>query len=152
AGMDEPVTWIVLTNFAQWHFIRVNEEAPSFSIKFDELSARRDELWEMLARENVDAGRLDELYDQQQQADLDKRFLADLKRWRLILANGFAVDNQRAPLDELTQASQQLLDRFIFCRMLEANRLIEHNKLARQFSTYDLMYGEYPPRSFAESL
>ncbi len=35
--MDRPVTWIVLTSFAQWHFIRVNEAAPTFSFKLDEL-------------------------------------------------------------------------------------------------------------------
>ena len=50
----------------------------------------------MLALENLEADRIDELYDQQQKAELDQRFLADLKRWRLILANGFALRNQAA--------------------------------------------------------
>jgi len=33
-----------------------------------ELLARREELWELLAPENLEAGRIDELYDQQQKA------------------------------------------------------------------------------------
>ena len=63
--MDRPVAWILLTNFAQFDFIRVNETTPTFSFKLDELWQRRDELWELLALENLDANRIDELYDQQ---------------------------------------------------------------------------------------
>jgi hypothetical protein len=87
----------VLTNFAQLHFIRVNEETPSFSFKLNELIARREELWELLALENVEANRIDELYDQQHKSELDKRFLADLKRWRIIIANGFALRKPSRP-------------------------------------------------------
>src|SRR5437879_6332074 len=94
AQMDRPVSWLVLTNFRQWHFVRVTEEKPSFSFKLDQLISRREELWELLARENVEAGRVEELYDQSHKAELDRRFLADLKRWRLIIANAFALRNQ----------------------------------------------------------
>lgn len=104
--MAQPVTWIVLTNFTQWHFIRVNEETPTFSFTLNELVARREELWELLAVENLEANRIEELYDQRQKANLDKRFLADLKRWRLIIANGFALRNQKRSLAEITLASQ----------------------------------------------
>src|SRR5204863_7171736 len=86
--MEQPVTWILLTNFAQIHFIRVNDVTPTFSFKLAELSARRNELWELLALENLEANRIDELYDQRLKASLDPRFLADLKRWRLLIANG----------------------------------------------------------------
>jgi type I restriction-modification system DNA methylase subunit len=152
AQMDRPVTWIVLTNFLQWHFIRVTEEKPSFSFKLNELIPRREELWELLARENAEAGRIEQLYDQSHKADLDKRFLADLKRWRLIIANGFALRNQKRPLEEITLASQQLLDRFIFCRMLETHRLIEWNKLARAYTHYEVMFEGHSDKTFAEFL
>jgi len=121
--MEQPVKWILLTNFAQLHLIRVNEITPSFSFKLDDLWPRREELWELLALENLEADRIDELYDQHKKAGLDQQFLADLKRWRLLIANGFALRNQKRSLDEITLASQQLLDRFIFCRMLETQRL-----------------------------
>jgi type I restriction-modification system DNA methylase subunit len=150
--MERPVTWIVLTNFAQWHFIRVNEEHPSFVFRLDELLRRREELWELLALENVEADRIEELYDQQHKADLDQRFLADLKRWRLIIANEFALRNSSADLGTLTKASQQLLDRFLFCRMLETHRLIEYNRLARLYSHYPELYGDPPTKPFAEVL
>jgi hypothetical protein len=153
AEMERPVAWILLTSFAQFHFIRINEDAPSFSFRLDELLSRRDELWELLAPENLEAGRIDELYDQRQKAPLDQRFLADLKRWRLLLANGFALRNQSRPLADLTLASQQLLDRFLFCRMLETHRLVEHNKLARAFVHYEALYGEADQeKTFAEVL
>ncbi len=102
--MDNPVKWILLTNFAQFHFIRVNENNPTFSIWLDDLWARRELLWEMLARENLEANRLDELYDQQLKASLDQQFLTDLKRWRLLIANGFALRNQECPLEDITLA------------------------------------------------
>jgi hypothetical protein len=152
ARMDPPVNWIVLTNFAQFHFIRVNEETPTFSFQLSELVTRREELWDLLALENVEANRIEELYDQHQKADLDKRFLADLKRWRLIIANGFALKNPSRSLAELTRASQQLLDRFLFCRMLETHRLIEYNQLARAFSHYTELYGDPPTKPFSEVL
>ncbi len=80
-AMERPVTWLLLTNFAQLHFVRVNEEKPSFSFRFDELEKRADELWELLAPDRLESGRIEELYDQQQKADLDQRFLVDLKQW-----------------------------------------------------------------------
>ena len=150
--MEKPVTWIVLTNFLQWHFIRVTEEKPTFSFKLHELIPNREKLWELLALENVEQGRLEELYDQSHKADLDKRFLADLKRWRLIIANGFALRNQKRSLEEITLASQQLLDRFIFCRMLETHRLIEWNKLARSYIHYEVMYEGHSDKTFADVL
>ncbi|MCX6905861.1 MAG: N-6 DNA methylase, partial [Verrucomicrobia bacterium] len=159
AEMEQPVTWILLTNFVQFHFLRVNEDAPTFTFRLDELIARRDELWELLAPECLEAGRIEELYDQAYKAPLDQRFLADLKRWRLLLANGFAMRNQARPLADLKLASQQLLDRLVFCRMLEAHRLIEHNRLARVYSHYEELYAQsagiaidYPETTFAEVL
>ena len=150
-AMDQPVKWILLTNFAQLHFIRVNEVTPSFSFKLDDLWPRREELWELLARENLEVDRIDEVYDQHKKASLDQQFLTDLKRWRLLIANGFALRNQNRSLDEITLASQQLLDRFVFCRMLETQRLVEYNKLARAYSTYEVLFGR-TNKTFSEVL
>lgn len=150
-AMEQPVKWILLTNFAQLHFIRVNEVTPSFSFKLDELWPRREELWELLARENLEAGRIDELYDQHKKAGLDQMFLADLKRWRLLIANGYALRNQKRSLEEITLASQQLLDRFIFCLMLETQRLVEYNKLARAYGNYEVLYAR-ANKTFGEVL
>jgi type I restriction-modification system DNA methylase subunit len=149
--MEQPVAWILLANFDQLHFIRVNETAPTFSFKLDDLWARREELWELLALESFEANRVDELYDQHKKASLDQQFLADLKRWRLLIANGFALRQQTRPLEEITLASQQLVDRFIFCRMLETRRLVEYNKLARTYSNYEVLFGR-ADKTFAEVL
>ena len=70
--MEQPVKWILLTNVAQFHFIRVNEAVPSFSLRLDDLWERRELLWELLARENLEADRIDELYDQHLKAELDQ--------------------------------------------------------------------------------
>jgi len=149
--MEQPVKWILLTNFAQLHFIRVNEVTPSFSFKLDELWKNRGQLWELLALENLNANRIDEIYDQHKRAGLDQMFLADLKRWRLLIANGFALRNQKRSLDDITLASQQLLDRFIFCLMLETQRLVEFNKLARTYSNYEVLYAR-ADKTFGEIL
>jgi type I restriction-modification system DNA methylase subunit len=150
--MERPVTWIVLTNFAQFHFIRVNEDAPTFSFALDNLWKRRDEIWDLLALESLETSRIEELYEQRHKAGLDQRFLADLKRWRLMLVNGFALRNQTRSLDDITHASQQLLNRFLFSRMLETNQLIEWNKLARAYSHYEVFHGDFTEKTFAESL
>jgi len=150
-AMEQPVKWILLTNFAQLHFIRVNEVTPSFSFKLEDLWKRREELWELLAFENLEANRIDEIYDQHKRAGLDLMFLADLKRWRLLIANGFALRNPKRSLDDITLASQQLLDRFIFCLMLETQRLVEFNKLARTYSNYEVLYAR-ADKTFGEIL
>jgi type I restriction-modification system DNA methylase subunit len=150
--MERPVAWIVLTNFAQFHFIRVNEETPTFSFALDDLWKRREEFWDLLALESLETGRIEELYEQRHKAGLDQRFLADLKRWRLLLVNGFALRNQTRSLDDITHASQQLLNRFLFSRMLETNQLIEWNKLARAYSHYEVFHGDFTEKTFAESL
>jgi type I restriction-modification system DNA methylase subunit len=150
-AMEQPVKWILLTNFAQLYFIRVNEVTPSFSFKLADLWERREELWELLALENLEANRIDELYDQHKKASLDQMFLADLKRWRLLIANGFALRNQKRSLEEITLASQQLLDRFIFCLMLETQRLVEYNKLARAYGNYEVLYAR-ANKTFGEVL
>ncbi len=150
--MEHPVAWILLTNFAQFHFIRVNEDAPTFSFTLDDLWKRRDEIWDLLALENLDANRIEDLYEQRHKAGLDQRFLADLKRWRLLLVNGFALRNQKRSLDDITHASQQLLNRFLFSRMLETNQLIEWNKLARAYSHYEVFHGDFTEKTFAASL
>jgi type I restriction-modification system DNA methylase subunit len=152
ARMEQPVAWLVVTNFKEWHFIRVTEEKPSFSFKLNELIPQREKLWELLALENVEAGVIDDLYEQSHKADLDKRFLADLKRWRLIIANGFALQNHSRSLEEITLASQQLLDRFIFSRMLETHRLLDNNKLARAYAHYEDQFGDFSKKTFAEHL
>ena len=149
AEMERPVAWILLSNFAQFHFIRVNETTPTFSFKLEQLWERREELWELLALENLEANRIDELYEEQKKAGLDKQFLADLKRWRLLIANGFALRNQKCSLEDITLASQQLLDRFIFCRMLETRRLVGYNKLLRSYTVYESLYGR-TKATFAE--
>lgn len=150
--MEQPVTWILLTNFAQFHLVRVSEAAPTFSFSLDDLWSKRDDLWDLLALENLEAGRIEERFDQQLKATLDQRFLADLKRWRLMLANGFALRNQTRSLAELTLASQQLLNRFLLTRMLETNRLIDWNKLARSYQHYETFYGDTGDKAFAEIL
>ena len=151
ARMEHPVKWILLTNLAQFHFIRLNEVAPSFSFSLEDLCARREQFWELLALDNLAADRIDELYDQQLKPGLDQQFLLDLKKWRSLLANGFAFRNQARSLDAITLASQQLLDRFIFCRMLETHRLLDYNKLARTFAHYDALYAR-ADKTFAEVL
>ena len=150
--MERPVAWIVLASFAQFHFIRVNEETPTFSFALDDLWKRREEFWDLLALDNLETGRIEELYEQRHKAGLDQRFLADLKRWRLLLVNGFALRNQTRSLDDITHASQQLLNRFLFSRMLETNQLIEWNKLARAYSHYEVFHGDFTEKTFAEFL
>ena len=75
--MEQPVKWILLTNFAQLHFIRVNEVTPSFSFKLDDLWKRREELWELLALENLEANRIEA-----SQLDLENEGVTSLTRMK----------------------------------------------------------------------
>jgi len=112
--MERPVTWIVLTNFAQWHFIRVNEAAPTFSFKLDALWPQREKLWELLALENLEAGASSSFTT----SGTRPRWISAFSPTSNAGGSCWPTVSRSAPvrpLPEIVRASQQLLNRFILC-------------------------------------
>jgi type I restriction-modification system DNA methylase subunit len=120
---EQPVLWIILTNFREWHFLRLNDRTPFWTFTMEELTQPRfaREVYERLARENLPRERLQEFYKERQRDDVQaSNFLADLKRWRVILANGIYKAHPDLSLNQIKEASQVILNRFLLVRLLEA--------------------------------
>jgi len=140
--------WLVLTNFREFHFIRHSDDEPFWSLKLDELEANADALFDRLARGEAHRNRLDEFYYEKERANLTPRFLTDLKGWRLLLANGIREKQPQLDLLDVRRFSQQLLNRLLFTRLLEAYGQEAFNSLTTTFehwrSTFDAMpFSEY---------
>ncbi len=119
---DQAIKWIIVTNFDEWHVLRLGDREPFWSFGLEEL--KDDEfvtsLHDRLARSEFDRGRLEVFHSEREKTDLGPRFLNDLKIWRAILANGFNNANPDLSLDQIAFSSQQILNRFLFIRILEA--------------------------------
>lgn len=132
-GAEEAVRWIVITNFKEWHFVRLGDREPFWSFKMDDLldASFAQTVYQRLAREEFGRQRLLALYKEHQRSELGPRFLADLKTWRLIVANGLNEANEELSTEQLKVASQKLLNRLLFIRILEAYGREEFYSLGR---------------------
>jgi hypothetical protein len=120
---DEPIFWIALTNFREWHFLRLNDRQPFWSFTLEDLHKPEfaRELYTRLAREHLPHERFQEFYTERQREDIRiANFLADLKTWRVILANGIHIADPKLSLAQIKEASQTILNRFLLIRLLEA--------------------------------
>jgi len=150
-GTDQPVLWLILTNFREWHVIRLGDREPFWSFTMDDLEDREfaAQVYERLAREHLRSNRLQEFYSERQRRDLDARFLADLKTWRVILANGIRQNHPELSLAQLKEASQLILNRFLFSRLLEAYGQEPYYSIG---SLYDFWQKTFQSKPFVELL
>jgi hypothetical protein len=122
-GTDDPVLWILLTNFREWHLLRLNDRTPFWSFTMQDLARPEfaGQVYDRLAREHLLRERLQEFYTERQREDVQAaHFLADLKTWRVILANGIYKTDASLSLAQIKEASQLILNRFLLVRLLEA--------------------------------
>ncbi len=119
---EQPVQWLIVTNFREFHVVRLGDREPFWSFTSEDLADPdvAATVYERLAREEFDRGRLFEFYTEKQRTRLGPQFLEDLKTWRVILANGIRQAQPQLPIDSVKRASQILLNRMLLVRILEA--------------------------------
>ena len=108
---------------------------PNGLYAFAELESRFDELWASFSREAVYSGAFDEKYKvaphHQGTSQFDKFFLAQVNRWRELLANDIHARNPKLTGEELTYIVQRLLNRIVFLRICEDRELEKYETLRR---------------------
>ena len=70
---------------------------------------------------------------------IDKEFLKDIEKWRLLLARNIALRNKDLSLSELNLAVQLIIDRIVFFRMAE-DRGIERYQILYKLAESDNIY------------
>ncbi|MGZ5447912.1 MAG: Eco57I restriction-modification methylase domain-containing protein [Thermoanaerobaculia bacterium] len=134
----------VLTNFAELAVYdtrirpREGEKAAVGRIDyftFSEYAERLDELWQMLAKDAVHRGSFDRFAQDVKRhrgtQEVDDAFLADIERWREMLAKNIAVRNMWIGIDELNYVVQATIDRIIFLRIAEDRSVEPYGQLRR---------------------
>ncbi|MBM4343585.1 MAG: N-6 DNA methylase [Deltaproteobacteria bacterium] len=144
----EAVPWIILTNFKEFHFLRLHDSEPFWSLGLDDLEANADALFDRLARGEQHRNHLDEYYLEKEHDRLTPRFLADLKVWRLLLANGIREAKPDLNLEWVGRWSQQLLNRMLFTRLLEAYGQEAYNSMLTTFEIWRSLFNALPFSTF----
>ncbi len=147
-GTQEPVLWIILSNFREWHILRLQDKKPFWSFTMEEM---RDDtelvsrLYTCLSRDNSRSHRLEAFYSEKTREGLGTKFLADLKIWRVILANGIKKSQPNLSLEKVREASQVILNRFLLIRLLETfSREMPFNYLGRVYYHWQQNFPDLP--------
>ncbi|MBN1615501.1 MAG: restriction endonuclease subunit M, partial [Deltaproteobacteria bacterium] len=102
-------------------------------ISFRDYAEKWDEISSVFHRESILRGSFDryvkETKGKRGTAEIDRDFLADLDRWRLALAQNFALRNPSLTVRELNFAVQMTIDRLIFLRMCEDRGIENYGQL-----------------------
>lgn len=137
--LEQPTKWIILTNFRELHIINVldRKREPFISLRFTDFPGHAGEIWSMLERSFLEKDQLERVYYEKANFPLNKSFLADLKRWREIIANGLLTVAPQLNIGQVRALSAVILDRLILVRFLESRGLQNYYSLVKLFRTWD---------------
>ena len=142
------VLWLILTNFREWHILRLQDRKPFWSFSLENLKNDPElvnRFYECFNRENLRSDRLEAFYSEKTREELGAKFLADLKIWRLILANGIQKSQPDLNLEQVREAAQVILNRFLLIRLLETfSREMPFNYLGRVYYNWEQNFPDLP--------
>jgi hypothetical protein len=147
------VNFSLLTDFTEFRFFDCTfkttpELVNNYVVidwKYTDFIEKFDELWNIFEKENVRKGSLEKLFInekkiKQNRIPPDKAFLNDLDNedtgYRILLAKDIKKYNQNLSSEEITRIVQQILDRFIFIKVL-SDREIEDDFLMELLQELD---------------
>lgn len=101
--------------------------------KFTEYIEKWDEIADIFSRGAVLKGSFDKFAEgvkkKKGTAEVDDAFLAEIERWREVLAKNFALRNPSLTTRELNYAVQMTIDRIIFLRICEDRGIEPYGRL-----------------------
>lgn len=113
-----------------------------FYFTLEQLSAKWELLTNLLSKESVAKGSIDEFAKDASSSKgtqtVDLEFLTEIKDWRLRLAKDIATRNVFLDQENLSLAVQRLIDRIIFLRFAEARGLEHFGELLQLVSREDI--------------
>lgn len=133
---ENPVRWIILTNFREIHILNIVDYEPFFQLNYKDYVENAALLFRLLNREQLANDQITSIYYEKRHIPLGKSFLNDLKLWRLLLANGLKQSQPDLTLEQAKSLSQQILNRIIFIRVLETYGLHPYYSLVRQYESW----------------
>jgi hypothetical protein len=122
---------------------------PAYDLSFDQYVEKWDRIWKLLSREQVVAGASAEYAEQLSPRGglaVDEAFLRDMEEWRQQLGNDLLRRHPDLEMWQLEEATQRILDRLVFTRVVE-DRDIEPKVVLRRYArltdSYRHLRGEF---------
>jgi len=108
-------------------------KARTFFCSYEQYVEKWDEIAAIFSREAVLKGSFDKYADTSKKkrgtAEVDDAFLAEIERWRDLLAKNFARRNPQLSVRDLNYAVQKTIDRLIFLRICEDRGTEDYGRL-----------------------
>ena len=132
---------VILTDFEEFRVFNVlvapiydnpdKQLLKSHSFQYTDYIKKWNLLWETFSKEAVENGSLEKLRGTitKNTKTMDKDFLEQITKWREDLAKNIAIRNKDLSVDDINEAVQRILDRFIFIRNLEDREIEPENTL-----------------------
>ena len=100
-------------------------------LTYDQYEEKFEELYNRISWDAVDLGHFDTYYesakDKRGTASIGEELLEMIERWRVLLAEDIALNNEEMSEEELTTCVQKIIDRVLFLRICE-DKEIEPSK------------------------
>ena len=152
-GWNANTPIVVLTDFEELSIYEStrkpneNDKASAYRLKYytyDEYLDKFEEIYGILSKEAVKTGSFQAFIDENVKTggdtqSIDKEFLKDIEKWRLLLARNIALRNKELSLSELNLAVQLIIDRIVFLRMAE-DRGIERKETLKRLTKSENIY------------
>ncbi|MGI8978773.1 MAG: Eco57I restriction-modification methylase domain-containing protein [Pirellulaceae bacterium] len=132
----------ILTDFQEWavYDTRIKPEetdkASTARVMFftcDELAEKWDELAAIFSKQAIQKGSFDRYAESNKKkrgtGRVDSEFLAEIERWRDILAHNIALRNEGLSQRDLNFSVQRIIDRIIFLRIAEDRGIEDYGRL-----------------------
>ena len=123
------IDWGILTNFRKMYFFYVSDKEPFLTFDYETYIDKFDFIKELISTEGIVKDGIAHYFSENRKEELGEQFLQDLKKWRLVIANGLYECNDDLSIEQLKITSQKFIDRLIFIRMLETLGIIPYNWL-----------------------
>lgn len=148
---------VILTDFQEFRVFNGFEKpiytnplqglVKELDINYKDYAKKWDRIWELFSKESVYNGSIDTLTGKisKNTKSLDQEFLEDISEWREILARNIALRNKALKIDELNEAVQRIIDRFIFIRNLEDREIESESMLLSHTAIKEEVYQHLIP-------
>jgi predicted type IV restriction endonuclease len=141
-GWSADVPLSILTSFQEWAvydtLIKPEEKdkasvARVMYFTVDELPEKWDEFAAIFSKEAIQKGSFDKFAQSNKKkrgtGRVDAEFLAEIERWRDILAHNIALRNEGLSQRDLNFSVQRIIDRIIFLRIAEDRGIEDYGRL-----------------------
>lgn len=137
------IKWAVLVNYEKFRVFNALNGLTILDI--DSPDRYLDRLEDLLyfSKSSVVSGRIDELEKREERPDIDEGFLAKMEYWRKILASNIYERNQFLTLEQVKEATQRILDRFVIVRSAEDRLILDSPDLMKDAFDYWSKHPEF---------